>query len=171
MIVLYETWTHIKSDIELSCYKSYNLYRKFQSRRANRCSGGIVVYIKDAIAKGVDIVENHYDTISWLKFNSKFFKTENDLYLSCVYTWGGGGGGHSPAYNHIDVDLYSILQSDITHFQCHGTVLLCGDWNARVGNGTRPDYIVCDRYVCSIDDDDYLPDVPLPRRSLDNICN
>ena len=32
MIVLYETWTHIKSDIELSCYKSYNLYRKFQSR-------------------------------------------------------------------------------------------------------------------------------------------
>ena len=167
MIVLYETWTHIKSDIELSGYKSYNLYRKFQNRRANRCSGGIVVYIKDAIAKGVDIVENHYDTIIWFEFNSKFFKTENDLYLSCVYIW----GENSPAYNHIDVDLYSILQSDITHFQSHGTVLLCGDWNARVGNGTRPDYIVCDRYVGSIDNDDYLPDVPLPRRSLDNICN
>ena len=84
----------------------------------------------------------------------------------CLYL-----GGNSPAYNHIDVDLYSILQSDITHFQSHGTVLLCGDWNARVGNGTRPDYIVCDRYVGSIDNDDYLPDVPLPRRSLDNICN
>ena len=108
---------------------------------------GIVVYIKDAIAKGVDIVENHYDTIIWFKFISKFFKTENDLYLSCVYIW----GERSPAYNHIDVDLYSILQSDITHFQSHGTVLLCGDWNARVGNGTRPDYIVCDRYVGSID--------------------
>ena len=113
------------------------------------------------------IVKNHFDTIIWFKLNNKFFKTANDVYLSCVYIW----GENSPAYNHIDVDLFSILQSDITHFQSHGTVLLCGDWNARVGNGSRPDYIVCDRYVDSIDDDDYLPDVPLPRRSLDSTCN
>ena len=167
MIILYETWTHSKSNIGITGYKSYNLYRKFQHRRANRCSGGIVVYIKDSISAGVDIVENHFDTIIWFKLNNKFFKTENDVYISCVYMW----GENSPAYNHIDVDLFSILQSDITHFQSHGTVLLCGDWNARVGNGSRPDYIVCDRYVDSIDDDDYLPDVPLPRRSLDSTCN
>ena len=151
MIILYETWTHSKSNIGINGYKSYNLYRKFQHRRANRCSGGIVVYIKDSISAGVDIVKNHFDTIIWFKLNNKFFKTANDVYLSCVYIW----GENSPAYNHIDVDLFSILQSDITHFQSHGTVLLCGDWNARVGNGSRPDYIVCDRYVDSIDDDDY----------------
>ena len=167
MIILYETWTHSKSNIGINGYKSYNLYRKFQHRGANRCSGGIVVYIKDSISAGVDIIKNHFDTIILFKLNNKFFKTENDVYLSCVYIW----DENSPAYNHIDVDLFSILQSDITHFQSHGTVLLCSDWNARVGIGSCPDYIVCDRYAGSIDDDDYLPDVPLPRRSLDSTCN
>ena len=151
-----------------------NLISELMVTKATTCiknssidGGGIVVYIKDSISAGVDIVKNHFNTIIWFKLNNKCFKTANDVYLSCVYI----SGENSPAYNHIDVDLFSILQSDITHFQSHGTVLLCGDWNARVGNGSRPDSIVCDRYVDSIDDDDYLPDVPLPRRSLDSICN
>ena len=63
------------------------------------------------------------------------------------------------------------MQSDITHFQSHGSVFLRGECNARVGNGSRPDYITCDRYIGSIDGHEYLPDIPLPRRSLDSTCN
>ena len=77
----------------------------------------------------------------------------------------------TPQHNCVDVDLFSVLQTDIVYFQSFGTVLLCCDMNARVGNGSRPDYIAFDRYVETIDGDDYSPDVPLPRRSLDSTCN
>ena len=33
-----------------------NVYRKFQNRRANRCSSDIVLYIKACISDGVKIV-------------------------------------------------------------------------------------------------------------------
>ena len=143
------------------------MFRKFQNRRANRCSGGICIYIKDNICDGISIVRNHHDTIVWLKLDRSFFKIENDIYLACCYIW----CENSPAYNCVDVDLFSVLQTDIVYFQSFGTVLLCGDMNARVGNGSRPDYIAFDRYVETIDGDDYSPDVPLPRRSLDSTCN
>ena len=42
IIFMYESWTHNKSDIKLNGYESFNFYRRFQNRRANRCSGGIV---------------------------------------------------------------------------------------------------------------------------------
>lgn len=84
-----------------------------------------------------------------------------------MYIW----GDNSPAYNVVDVDFFSLLQDDINDFQSQGVTLLCGDWNARVGNGSRPDYIVCDRIVEDIDYELYVPDVPLARQSLDHVCN
>ena len=50
-------------------------------------------------------------------------------------------------------------------------MFVVGDYNARVGNGAKKDYIVCDRFVEDIDDDAYEPDIPLARRSLDNGFN
>ena len=88
IILLYETWTNGSSDIAIDGYKSYNLFRKFQNRRAYRCSGGIAVYIKEGISNGIQIVRNHFDTIIWLKFDKDFFRTEKDIFLSCVYIWG-----------------------------------------------------------------------------------
>ena len=92
-----------------------------------------------------------------------FFKTDSDVYIAGVYVW----GENSPAYNVIDVDFFTLLQEDINDFQPQGKVILCGDWNARVGNGSRSDYIAYDSIVNSIDDDDYLPDLPSARRSLE----
>ena len=48
-------------------------------------------------------------------------------------------------------------------------MLLAGDWNCRVGN--RPDCVVCDRNVDNIDYNDYVPDSPSCRASVDNVCN
>ena len=55
------------------------------------------------------------------------------------------------------------LLYDDGDFQSQGKVILCDDWNARVGNSTRPNYFVCDRFIDSIDDEEYLPDLPLQR--------
>ena len=155
---MYESWTHNKSDIKLNGYESFNFYRRFQNRRANRCSGGIVLYLKDSISDGKKVVKNHANSIIWLKLDKNYFKIESDVYIAGVYIW----CENSPAYNIVDVDFFSLLQNDINDYRSKGRVILCGDWNARVGNGTRPDYIVCDTSVDSIDEDDYSPDEPLP---------
>ena len=67
--------------------------------------------------------------------------------------------------------FFSALQDNINDYQSQGRVILCGDWNARVGNGSRPDFIPCDRVVENIDSDNYLPGSLSLRRSQDNVCN
>ena len=49
----------------------------------------------------------------------------------------------------------------MNHFTDIGRVLVCGDFNARVGNSKRHDYIVNDRIVDGIYNNDYIPDIPL----------
>ena len=91
--------------MEINGYKSLNFYRKFQHRNARRNSGGIVVYIKETIFPGINIVRNHYDTIIWLKLNCEYFSIEEDIYLGIVYMWGSS----SPAYDVFNCDLFNIL--------------------------------------------------------------
>ena len=69
-------------------------------------------------------------------------------------------------YNVADVDLFSVLETDINHFQNLGNVFLAGGSNARTD--TRRDNIICDRYFDSMDDDEYSPDVHSNRLSMDN---
>ena len=165
IIFLYETWCSNSSVIELNEYKSINLFRKFQHKKAKRNSGGIVVYLKDYLVPGIELVRNDFDTIIWLKLKKDFFQFSEDIYLSGVYIW----CENSPAYNVHNVDLFQVLEDDINFFSNIGSVYVVGDFNARVGN--RLDYINCDCSISLIDDDDYVPDVPLIRSSLDHPCN
>ena len=103
----------------------------------------------------------------YLKLDKSYFNIDADIYLAGVYIW----GENSPAYNNTDVDFFITLQNDINDFQSLGRVIVCGDWNARVGDGSRADYIVCDRSVDNIDHYEYFPDIPLPRHSHDNTVN
>jgi exonuclease III len=167
IIFLYESWCGINSIIEIDGYKCFNFYRKFRSRRAKRFSGGIALYLKDSIANGASIVENHSDSIVWLKLDKQFFRMDEDVFLAGIYLW----GEKSPAYNFVNIDFFQVLQNDIALFQKQGRVLLCGDLNARVGNGDRRDYIVCDRVVDFTDDVDYVPDCQLDRTSMDTGFN
>jgi hypothetical protein len=69
-VCLSETWTNKKTNIELNGYKNpIHSYRKFQNRRARRASGGIIIYIKNDIRKGVKLVKNDTDCIVWLKLD------------------------------------------------------------------------------------------------------
>ncbi|XP_060579839.1 uncharacterized protein LOC132736666 [Ruditapes philippinarum] len=72
-------------------------------------------------------------------------------------------------YNLLDVDFFTLLQTDINDFHSQGKVFIIGDWNSRTGD--RADYIVCDRNIDLIVDANYLPDIPLSRDSVDNVCN
>ena len=63
IIFMYESWLGKNDSFELNGYTTYNFYRKFQNRRANRRSGGVIVYIRNEIKEGIQVVKNQYDTI------------------------------------------------------------------------------------------------------------
>ena len=73
IIFLYEIWTSKNSSLQINGFECYNFYRRYQSRRANRSSGGVVLYIRNSIAKGIEIVKNHHDSITWMKLKKCFF--------------------------------------------------------------------------------------------------
>ena len=86
IVFLFETWTNRNSNIDIDGYVSHNFYRKYQNRRARRCSGGVTVYIKDILKNGVSIVRNSNDTVIWLKLDKVFFPyAKRYLYLWYVY--------------------------------------------------------------------------------------
>jgi exonuclease III len=162
---LFETWTKLSSNITLDGYLSFNFFRKFQHRNARRCSGGIAIYIKDHLKNGIEIIRNHYDTIIWIKLNHAFFNTARDIYICGSYIW----GEDSPVYNTINVDLFDILENDITYFSEIGNVFITGDLNSRIGN--KIDFIVHDTINTEHDDVDYSPDQAFARASIDKIQN
>ena len=53
----------------------------------------------------------------------------------------------SPAYNVINTDLFQLLRT-LTFYE-EDVVFVVGDYNARVGNGSKKDYIVCDTHIDS----------------------
>ena len=52
-------------------------------------SGGILIYIKTNIRKGITVLPQTNSEYRWLKLNSSFFKTPNDIYLCVVYISNG----------------------------------------------------------------------------------
>lgn len=165
IVFLYESWTCSSSDIELNGYISYNFYRKFQHRNAKRQSGGIVLYFKESLKNGIEIVKNHADTIIWIKLNHEFFHFDTDVYICGTYLW----GEESPAYNIASIDLFELLENDVDCYSNLGSVYIIGDLNSRVG--AKSDSIIHDRINQFIDDTDYIPDVTMCRASIDKICN
>lgn len=160
-----ESWTDKHFENRLCDFTCFNYYRKFRHRKAKRNSGGIVVFIRDCILPGIEMVKNHYDTLIWFKLDKDFFQFKEDVYLCCVYFW----PDDSTAARLIDVDLFDLISNDIVSFEQLGSVMLAGDWNARVGN--KCDYVVCDTVVPDIDDNEYHSDLPLARASQDIECN
>jgi hypothetical protein len=150
--------------MDINGYNYFNFYRKYQHKNSKRCSGGIIIFIKECLHNGISIVNIH-DTIIWLKFDKNVFGLETDVFLAGVYIW----AEKSPCYNVINVDLFELLQQDINEFQTQGKVWLIGDWNARVG--LKRDIILYDGIVDFIDDDSYVPDLTCERKSMDNVTN
>ena len=56
IIFVHESWTNEHSNIDAQGFRCYNLYRKFQNKRSKTGHGGVVMYVKDSISKGVRII-------------------------------------------------------------------------------------------------------------------
>ena len=134
-----------------------------EKKKKSRChSGGIIVYYKKTISRGVTYVNygSKSENRLWLKLDKSFFDFEHDLYVCTVYI--------PPVTSvHYDND-FALLESEVSIFANQGKVLLIGDFNFRTGQS--PDYILnnfSDNYILPRN---YSVDQILKRNNQDQIC-
>lgn len=167
ILCLQETWTNSDSKIEMNNYVMYHKPRPFKHKKAKRNSGGIVVFIKDALHKGIQLVLTDSDGIMWFKLDKEFFSFEDDLYLCCAYLPPEKSQVYSVISN--NEHIFDKLTQNITTFQILGKVIIMGDLNARTA--VAPDYIMDDFIAPENDNKLYICDKELKRYSEDKVKN
>ena len=114
-------------------YQYHNISRKEKHRYAKRNSGGVGVYIRNNIAKGVEvskIVNN--DFMMWIMLRKDFFNLCHDVYIGGIYIVPEGS-------TYLRGDEFHILESEIAKIPEDAEILICGDLNAHTNIST--DYI------------------------------
>ena len=102
---LFESWANSKSKLDINGYVTHTLHRKCQHRNARRCSGGVILYYREHLKHGIEVVINNYDTIIWIKLKHDFFNLENYIYICGAYIWG----------NDISLDQFKTFFSNISN--------------------------------------------------------
>ena len=125
-------------------------------RRAQRDSGGLIIYISDNLRTVVDDVclKTVDDCIIWLKLKGTGFGLQNDLFLCLCYNIPSGSSREAFVNDSIlDMILDDMFAFEDKYGQCN--FLVTGDFNARTGN--RFDFVE-DEFLHKLDmlPDDYV---------------
>ena len=130
---LIETWHTSKTKIRLRGFDSLDVMRTKKCKRG-RNSGGIVVYIRNSIRKGISEMKSKIPDSMWLKFNKNFFGFQKDLYLCVTY--------RKPCDSKGCQIYFTSLEDEISKFSARGSISIMGDLNARTA--VKPDFIETD---------------------------
>lgn len=151
--ILLETWTGINKKVSLPDYASISKSRK-KRKKCKRNSGGIIVFYKKTLSKGLTYLEKGTKSENrlWLKLDRNFFDFDKDLYVCSVYI--------PPINSNYYENDFETLENEISIFANKGKILLVGDFNSRTG--CHPDYIVND----SLRLNDFSEENILPRNYL-----
>lgn len=105
--------------------------------RAPYHSGGILIYIKPGIRKGVKAMPETNSEYRWLKLERNFFKTAHDIYILVAYISNG-------TFADKNDDVFELIENDVASFSKDGSeFFVCGDFNARTN--VDPDYCIYDQ--------------------------
>lgn len=88
-------------------------------------SGGMLIWYRSNLAHAIKVAKTG-QFCTWLEINKTVTATEKNIFLCATYI----PPAKSPYFNE---DSFSILEEDINYLQSQGSVLLCGDLNARTG--------------------------------------
>ena len=128
-ITLVETWLPANPSINIEVYYCYNRSRT-KSKQARRYSGGIRVWVKKTLRKGVSFFSSKSNELVWWKLDKMFFNMEEDIYVCSVYI----PSSNSKYFGKIEKDPYDELQAQILHYSRLSKIILMGDFNARKGS-------------------------------------
>ena len=143
-----ETWLDGNSpELSLDGFCGFPYHRPVKHINARRGSGGMYVFIRRSILKGVTMLHNHKDLIAWFKFDRHFFGFKSDLYVAASYI-------APPESPHFDSNSFFIIQDDISRLPSGSRYLILLDGNAHTN-------------VC----DDFILDTPGSDSGLSDLTN
>ena len=148
--ILLETWKGENKELTIPGFNTISKVRK-KKKRSKRYSGGIIIFYKKSIKKGLTYIKNGTSSNNrlWMKLDKTFFGLENDIYLCAIYI-------PPITSNHYDNDFIN-LEREINNFSNKGKIILLGDFNSRTGNS--PDYIQNDsKDINNFTNSNLLPD-------------
>ena len=110
-------------------FYSFSKSRK-KSKRARHYSGGISILVKQNLKRGVKIIDEKCEGFLWVKLCKDFSRFPQDIFVCSVYI-------HRE--RKFNVDHFTTLNEQILKYRSQGDIILCGDFNSRIGN--LPDFI------------------------------
>ena len=145
-IVDFEGYTHIIST-------------RPKAPKARKHSGGLLILLKNEIAKGIKCVKTNPGNYVWLKLDKIFFNIEKNIYLCIAYI----SPDNSTYSRSMNENYLSLIHDDITNFARNDLIMIMGDLNARTG--TIGDTIYNDNDAHLPMDDHYIFDSPISKRT------
>ncbi|VDI45625.1 Hypothetical predicted protein [Mytilus galloprovincialis] len=123
-----ETFLRRDENLEINGFKFYGNNRKNLNRNAIRGSGGVGLLVKLDLLDNFDcdILSSEYEGVLWIKLNSKV----NDVCFCIAVCY--LPPAESTRSLESDVFFQNLLK-DIYTYQNMGKIMICGDFNSRVG--------------------------------------
>jgi len=122
-----------------------------------RCSGGVIVYLRNDYVCSDNLFFTNVDDIICIKLNGEQFSLNSDLYvcLCCVVP------ENSNRQTLIETHTFDRLLEVITNLDANDTnelnFVLCGDLNAHTSD--LPDYVAFDTFLENVLPEDYINDI------------
>ena len=129
ILCLTETWREDGKTLPIpNGYKGKVHNRKQKHTKAKRNSGGILVLYKTELHDHIKVINNSDENILWLRLSKDYGGLKRDLLLCTVYM--------SPENSAVVTarDTLETLYEQVASFNEEESILIGGDFNARVGN-------------------------------------
>lgn len=101
-----------------------------ETKKAWKASGGIAVLVKETLRTACKFEPVSDSDVVWVRVQKDIAKLNSDLYLAFVYL-PPCNSTYGKAYGK---EIVQKLEKHIEFFSCKGKVIICGDFNARVGD-------------------------------------
>ena len=135
LIGLMETHADTETDIAL---QGYYVFRKDRPKHKNawKSSGGIAILVKKSLRKSCKFDPLSDSDVIWVRVQKQITKLPRDLFIAFVYLPPSNSSYGKVHGNEI---MEKKMEKRIEYFSCRGKVVICGDFNARVG--TSSDFV------------------------------
>ena len=143
-------------------------YRSVCNTRNDKKHGGVSILIRNNLIEGTEIIKNLENSDYMVcKLNKEFFSTPTDVFIVNSYIKPQNSSATTPADNGREAIKH--IEDVINDLRQHGDIILCGDFNARIGQ--KPGTIDDNSNNFIPLPDDYIPDELPPRHSQDIMTN
>ena len=118
---LVETWLENDNKcIDLPGFDFIVAKTRKKDKKARRNSGGVSIYAKSFISKGITKLKTNHSDVCWIKLERHFFGLQRDIYLAIIYL---SPESASCSANNIEM-FYSNLLEGIVEYSKTGDIII-----------------------------------------------